>query len=167
METDSIECITSIDGMEEDEIQQSIHYPGSHHHLHPHHHQQFSSSKGHANNGVGVVSPGIIPSTTRVHELLECLVCTNSMYPPIYQVFHCFGQYLCLHFEAFQLGMSPVYMAFLRFMGDEMEARNYSYSLEVGGNGRKLIWEGPYAFRDCSSRCLNEHGWVERDIRPG
>ncbi|KAI4388179.1 hypothetical protein MLD38_000532 [Melastoma candidum] len=131
METDSIECITPIDGMEEDEIQQSIHHPGSHHHLHPHHHQQFSSSKGHANNGVGVVSPGIIPSTTRVHELLECPVCTNSMYPPIYQVFHCFGQYLCLHFEAFQLGMAPVYMAFLRFMGDEMEARNYSYSLEV------------------------------------
>ncbi|KAL4362183.1 hypothetical protein GQ457_04G030680 [Hibiscus cannabinus] len=24
---------------------------------------------------------------------------------------------------------------------DEVEARNYSYSLEVGGNGRKLIWE--------------------------
>ncbi|XP_027349605.1 E3 ubiquitin-protein ligase SINAT3 isoform X3 [Abrus precatorius] len=51
-------------------------------------------------------------------------------------VFHCFGQYFCLHFEAFQLGMAPVYMAFLRFMGDEREARNYSYSLEVGGNGR-------------------------------
>ncbi|MCD7465868.1 hypothetical protein HAX54_002058 [Datura stramonium] len=35
-----------------------------------------------------------------------------------------------------------LHMAFLRFMGDEMEARNYSYSLEVGGNGRKLTWEG-------------------------
>ncbi|CAA6661107.1 unnamed protein product [Spirodela intermedia] len=45
-------------------------------------------------------------------------------------VFHCFGHYFCLHFEAFQLGMAPVYMAFLRFMGDENEARNYSYSLE-------------------------------------
>ncbi|KAG9135395.1 hypothetical protein Leryth_007146 [Lithospermum erythrorhizon] len=118
-----------------------------------------------------------------VHELLECPVCTNSMYPPIHQchnghtlfylqnkgslnrcldlqtgtwdircllwkrwsnhlsflanmhsgctfnhryvksnprevenatwmltVFHCFGQYFCLHFEAFQLGMAPVYM---------------------------------------------------------
>ncbi|CAH1437453.1 unnamed protein product [Lactuca virosa] len=57
-------------------------------------------------------------------------------------VFHCFGQYFCLHFEAFQLGMAPVYMAFLRFMGNEADARNYSYNLEVGANGRKLIWEG-------------------------
>ncbi|KAA3480374.1 E3 ubiquitin-protein ligase SINAT5-like [Gossypium australe] len=41
-------------------------------------------------------------------------------------VFHSFGQYFCLYFEAFQLGMAPVYMAFLHFMGDEAEARNYS-----------------------------------------
>jgi hypothetical protein len=33
-------------------------------------------------------------------------------------------------------------MAFLRFMGDENDARNYSYSLEVGVNGRKMVWEG-------------------------
>ncbi len=26
------------------------------------------------------------PGTTSVHELLECPVCTNSMYPPIHQV---------------------------------------------------------------------------------
>lgn len=38
--------------------------------------------------------------------------------------------------------MAPVYMTFLRFMGDEADSRNDSYSLEVGGNGRKLIWEG-------------------------
>ncbi|KAI9085618.1 hypothetical protein K1719_032461 [Acacia pycnantha] len=25
------------------------------------------------------------PGTTSVHELLECLVCTSSMYPPIHQ----------------------------------------------------------------------------------
>ncbi|KAE8726614.1 E3 ubiquitin-protein ligase SINAT2 [Hibiscus syriacus] len=42
----------------------------------------------------------------------------------------------CLHFEAFQLGMAPVYMAFLRFMGDDNEAKKFSYSLEVGANGR-------------------------------
>ncbi|MBA0749782.1 hypothetical protein Gogos_003673 [Gossypium gossypioides] len=64
-------------------------------------------------------------------------------------VFSCFGQYFCLHFEAFQLGMAPVYIAFLRFMGDDNEAKNYSYSLEVGGNGRKLIWQGvPRSIRD-------------------
>ncbi|CAN7081845.1 unnamed protein product [Brassica oleracea var. botrytis] len=45
--------------------------------------------------------------------------------------------------------MGPVYMAFLRFMGDEEEARRYSYSLEVGGSGRKLTWEGtPRSIRD-------------------
>ncbi|KAI7986701.1 E3 ubiquitin-protein ligase SINAT3 [Camellia lanceoleosa] len=55
-------------GMDEDEI---------HHHRHP----QFSSSKLHNN----VVS-STIHLTTSVHELLECPVCTNSMYPPIYQI---------------------------------------------------------------------------------
>lgn len=54
-----------------------------------------------------------------------------------------------MHFEAFQLGMAPVYMAFLRFMGDEDEAKQFSYSVEVGGNGRKLIWQGiPRSIRD-------------------
>uniref|UniRef100_A0A0E0ANT3 RING-type E3 ubiquitin transferase n=5 Tax=Oryza TaxID=4527 RepID=A0A0E0ANT3_9ORYZ len=64
-------------------------------------------------------------------------------------VFSCFGQYFCLHFEAFQLGMAPVYIAFLRFMGDDAEAKNYSYSLEVGGSGRKMTWQGvPRSIRD-------------------
>lgn len=74
------------------------------------------------------------------------------------QVFHCFGQYFCLHFEAFQLGMAPVYMAFLRFMGDEADARNYSYSLEVGANGRKLTWEGtPRSIRDSHRKVRDSH----------
>ncbi|CAL1386168.1 unnamed protein product [Linum trigynum] len=64
-------------------------------------------------------------------------------------VFNCFGRQFCLHFEAFRLGMAPVYMAFLRFMGTEDEARQFSYTLEVGGNGRKLIWQGiPRSIRD-------------------
>ncbi|KAK4834609.1 hypothetical protein QYF36_025508 [Acer negundo] len=50
-------------------------------------------------------------------------------------VFNCFGRQFCLHFEAFQLGMALVYMAFLRFMGDDEEAKKFSYSLEVGANG--------------------------------
>lgn len=74
------------------------------------------------------------------------------------QVFNCFGEYFCLHFEAFQLGMAPVYMAFLRFMGDEADARNYSYSLEVGGNGRKLTWEGtPRSIRDSHRKVRDSH----------
>ncbi|KAI4371279.1 hypothetical protein MLD38_019534 [Melastoma candidum] len=64
-------------------------------------------------------------------------------------VFNCFGRQFCLHFEAFQLGLAPVYMAFLRFMGEDEEAKKFGYSLEVGGNGRKLIWKGiPRSIRD-------------------
>lgn len=64
-------------------------------------------------------------------------------------VFNCFGRQFCLHFEAFQMGMAPVYMAFLRFMGDEDDAKKFSYSLEVGGNGRQLMWQGvPRSIRD-------------------
>ncbi|CAL5363886.1 unnamed protein product [Camellia sinensis] len=66
MELDSIEWVS--DGMDEDEI-------------HHYRHHQFSSSKPHNN----VVSSAI-HLTTSVHELLECPVCTNSMYPPIHQI---------------------------------------------------------------------------------
>ncbi|GER46333.1 E3 ubiquitin-protein ligase [Striga asiatica] len=65
------------------------------------------------------------------------------------KVFSCFGQYFCLHFEAFQLGLSLVYITFLRFMGNDNEAKNYSYSLEVWSNGRKMMWQGvPRSIRD-------------------
>lgn len=72
-----------------------------------------------------------------------------GVFNPIHQVFNCFGKQFCLHFEAFQLGTAPVYMAFLRFMGDDNEAKKFSYSLEVGGNSRKLTWQGvPRSIRD-------------------
>ncbi|RZS25313.1 hypothetical protein BHM03_00058506 [Ensete ventricosum] len=49
-------------------------------------------------------------------------------------------------------------MAFLRFMGDENEARNFSYSLEVGGYGRKLTWEGtPRSIRDGHRKVRDSH----------
>ncbi|XP_039062631.1 E3 ubiquitin-protein ligase SINAT3-like isoform X1 [Hibiscus syriacus] len=272
--------MASSDVIDDDEV---------HHHNHHHHHQLSPLLKTHGNNGNrnSNVSSAVNPSTTSVHELLECPVCTKSMYLPIHQchnahtlcstcktrvhnrcptcrqelgdirclalekvaeslqlpckftslgcpeifpyysklkheaicnfrpyncpyagsecavvgdipllvahlkddhkvdmhtgctfnhryvksnpqevenatwlltVFYCFGQYFCLHFEAFQLGMAPVYMAFLRFMGDEIEARNYSYSLEVGGNGRKLIWEGtPRSIRDSHRKVTDSH----------
>ncbi|KAL8159472.1 hypothetical protein V2J09_001009 [Rumex salicifolius] len=64
-------------------------------------------------------------------------------------VFNCFGRQFCLHFEAFILGMSPVYIAFLRFMGDEHDAKKFRYSLEVSGEGRRLSWQGiPRSIRD-------------------
>jgi len=68
------------------------------------------------------------------------------------------NNYFCLHFEAFQLGMAPIYMAFLRFMGDDNEAKNFSYSLEVGANGRKLIWQGvPRSIRDSHRKVRDSH----------
>ncbi|KAL0436726.1 UNVERIFIED_CONTAM: E3 ubiquitin-protein ligase SINAT2 [Sesamum radiatum] len=68
-------------------------------------------------------------------------------------VFNCYGYQFCLHFEAFNLGTAPVYMAFIRFMGDDHEARKFSYSLEVGANGRKLTWQGvPRSIRDSHTK---------------
>ncbi|KAL5724608.1 RING-type E3 ubiquitin transferase [Ranunculus cassubicifolius] len=73
-------------------------------------------------------------------------------------VFNCFGQHFCLHFEAFLSGASPVYMAFLRFMGDDNDAKNFSYSLEVGGNGRKLMWQGvPRSIRDSHKKVRDSY----------
>jgi len=73
-------------------------------------------------------------------------------------VFNCFGKYFCLHFEAFQLGKAPVYIAFLRFMGEDNEAKNFKYSLEVGGSGRKLTWQGvPRSIRDSHRKVRDSH----------
>lgn len=86
MELDSIECVSSSDGMiDDDEI--PLHHP---HIIH----SQYSSSKTPNNNNNNSINNGsnnndgigAIHSTTSVHELLECPVCTNSMYPPIHQV---------------------------------------------------------------------------------
>ncbi|XP_027363256.1 E3 ubiquitin-protein ligase SINAT2-like [Abrus precatorius] len=68
-------------------------------------------------------------------------------------VFRCFGRHFCLHFEAFLLGTAPVFMAFLRFLGNEEEAKKFRYSLEVGANSRKLTWQGiPRSIRDSHSK---------------
>ncbi|XP_050379029.1 E3 ubiquitin-protein ligase SINAT5-like [Argentina anserina] len=73
-------------------------------------------------------------------------------------VFSCYSHYFCLHFEAFQLGIAPVYIAFLRFMGDAVEARTFSYRLEVGAHGRKLIWEGtPRSIRESHQKVRDSH----------
>lgn len=85
IEMDSIECVSSSDGIEDEEIHSS--------HPHSSHHTNSApfSVKPHS-----LVGSGLVP--TNIHELLECPVCTNSMYPPIHQVrwippfllsFHC------------------------------------------------------------------------------
>ncbi|CAA3031566.1 E3 ubiquitin- ligase SINAT5 [Olea europaea subsp. europaea] len=73
-----IECISSTDGIDADQVP------------HPHTYSKFSSSKPSSINNLNsvVIHPG-----SSVHELLECPVCTNSMYPPIHQCHN--GHTLC------------------------------------------------------------------------
>ncbi|KAG2315670.1 hypothetical protein Bca52824_018792 [Brassica carinata] len=60
-----------------------------------------------------------------------------------------YGRQFCLYFEAFHLKKTPMYIAFMQFMGDEEEATSFSYTLEVNGNGRKMTWQGvPRSIRD-------------------
>jgi E3 ubiquitin-protein ligase SIAH1 len=54
-------------------------------------------SGGGGGGGGAVAGPLITPSTS-VHELLECPVCTNSMYPPIHQV-RTLSLLLCCYFS--------------------------------------------------------------------
>lgn len=72
IEIETVECVSASDGIEDEEIQSSV---SSNPHSNNH---QYSSKP---NN---LFSSGMVP--TSVHELLECPVCTNSMYPPIHQV---------------------------------------------------------------------------------
>lgn len=87
------------------------------------------------------------------YKMVVSLYDSRPQYINLVQVFNCYGYQFCLHFEAFNLGMAPVYMAFIRFMGDDQDARKFSYSLEVGGNGRKMTWQGvPRSIRDTHTK---------------
>ncbi|KAK9682520.1 hypothetical protein RND81_10G079600 [Saponaria officinalis] len=57
-------------------------------------------------------------------------------------LYSCFGQHFCLQIEPLKLGKAPSYIAFLRFMGDDNEAKTFNYSLELRGNERTIVWEG-------------------------
>jgi E3 ubiquitin-protein ligase SIAH1 len=94
----SIECVSSSDGMEDDDAMSSnlplpLPLPL------PRPFLKASAAAAIAAASIGVVPtsgagaiPGpLIPPATSVHELLECPVCTNSMYPPIHQVSACFS----------------------------------------------------------------------------
>lgn len=78
METDSMECVSSTGN--------EIHQNGNGHQSY-----QFSSTKTHGGAAAAAVVTNIVGPTatapaTSVYELLECPVCTYSMYPPIHQV---------------------------------------------------------------------------------
>ncbi|RID64845.1 hypothetical protein BRARA_D00086 [Brassica rapa] len=76
MDLDSMDCTSTIDVTDDDEE------------IHQDRHSYASVSKHHSNNSTNAnAASGLLPTTTSVHELLECPVCTNSMYPPIHQVF--------------------------------------------------------------------------------
>jgi len=47
-------------------------------------------------------------------------------------------------------------------MGDDNEAKSFNYSLEVGANGRKLLWQGvPRSIRDSHKKVRDRHdGWI-------
>jgi E3 ubiquitin-protein ligase SIAH1 len=97
MELDSIECVSYSDGMEDDDDTAAVTSSQL-----PRPFLKSSSTAGTAAAAavnVVVVSdragaagpvagagPLVISPATGVHELLECPVCTNSMYPPIHQV---------------------------------------------------------------------------------
>jgi hypothetical protein len=89
---ESIECVSSSDGMEDDDAMSS-NLPL------PRPFLKASAAAAIAAASIGVVPASgagagagggiggtLIPPATSVHELLECPVCTNSMYPPIHQV---------------------------------------------------------------------------------
>ena len=95
MELDSIECMSYSDSMGDDDTAAvtSSQLPRPF--------LKSSSTAGTAAAAVNVVvvsdrtgaagpvagaGPLVISPATGVHELLECPVCTNSMYPPIHQV---------------------------------------------------------------------------------
>ncbi|XP_034703487.1 E3 ubiquitin-protein ligase SINAT3-like [Vitis riparia] len=70
-------------------------------------------------------------------------------------IINCFDKPFCLHAEAFLIGSTPIYMAFLNLIGNQAEIDNYSYSLEIGGNGRKLTFEGiPRSIRESKRSSL-------------
>ncbi|CAA2987714.1 E3 ubiquitin- ligase SINAT2-like, partial [Olea europaea subsp. europaea] len=65
---------------------------------------------------------------------LEGNICMNIINPPIPQVgslvinfvswlFNCFSYHFCLHFEAFDLGRTSIYMEFIHFMGGKHDQK--------------------------------------------
>uniref|UniRef100_A0ACD5ZNJ8 Uncharacterized protein n=1 Tax=Avena sativa TaxID=4498 RepID=A0ACD5ZNJ8_AVESA len=83
MEMDSIECVSFSDGLDDDGDEAVSRLPRPL--------LKSSSAAAEVNvvvvsgGGAGVVAGPLITPSTSVHELLECPVCTNSMYPPIHQ----------------------------------------------------------------------------------
>nr|GEV88295.1 E3 ubiquitin-protein ligase SINAT2-like [Tanacetum cinerariifolium] len=64
-------------------------------------------------------------------------------------VFSCYGVQFCYHLKDFLLGITPCYIAFLRFMGEDIEAKRFNYVLRLVGDDQVLQWQGvPRSLRD-------------------
>ncbi|KAJ6851892.1 E3 ubiquitin-protein ligase SINAT5 [Iris pallida] len=79
MEPENIECVSS-DGIDDEASAHLLHRPSSK----PHRHHPAASAAG------GAAVPA---AASTLHDLLECRVCTNFMYPPIHQCHN--GHTLC------------------------------------------------------------------------
>ncbi|GJR68630.1 E3 ubiquitin protein ligase SIN-like, zinc finger, RING/FYVE/PHD-type containing protein [Tanacetum coccineum] len=64
-------------------------------------------------------------------------------------VFNCYGCYFCLYLESFITFNNAIgYVAYLLFMGDENEAKRFTYSLKIGRDSQKLTYkEAPRSIR--------------------
>lgn len=93
MDMDNIECVSTDEMlmMEDDDLINHHHHSNAfpanlfnnHQNLSKPHHKNNNND---GSNNINGALLGLTPATS-VHELLECPVCTNSMYPPIHQVF--------------------------------------------------------------------------------
>ena len=69
---------------------------------------------------VFISAPGkaAVAPTSSVHELLECPVCTNSMYPPIHQVCEKllnYIEYICLYIHNY-IAYTHIHICIIHYM---------------------------------------------------
>ncbi|PWA44166.1 hypothetical protein CTI12_AA531140 [Artemisia annua] len=77
------------------------------------------------------------------------------------RVYKCYGCYFCLYIKRFTSSNATGDVAYIRFMGEENEAKKFSYSLEIGGDGQKLTYQGvPRSIRVRNENFLEEGMFV-------
>ncbi|KAA8535363.1 hypothetical protein F0562_030366 [Nyssa sinensis] len=74
-------------------------------------------------------------------EILDYVMGVVHLFP-ISRFLVALGSIFVCILRTFELGMAPIYIVFLRFMGDDNQANNYNYNLEIGVNKCKMIWQG-------------------------
>ncbi|PWA41770.1 E3 ubiquitin-protein ligase SIN-like, Zinc finger, RING/FYVE/PHD-type [Artemisia annua] len=73
------------------------------------------------------------------------------------EVFNCYGCYFCLHFQSLTSCDALGDIMFLWFLGEDEEAKKFSYILEISGNGRTLTYKGvPRSIRISSQEICDD-----------